>query len=94
MQLIVSERGEAIHLHDGEASVLEIRGQLHRIEGPRLNSGDVQTLFQEIAPNDEIREAENNKLASFEFRFNENTSFRMMFFQEDGVSRIELRKVL
>jgi Tfp pilus assembly pilus retraction ATPase PilT len=94
MQLIVSEQGEAIHLHDGEAPVLEIRGGLHRIEGPRLNSGEAQAMFQGVAPKEEIQEATRNRLVSFEFRFSENASFRMMFFREDGTDRIELRRVL
>jgi Tfp pilus assembly pilus retraction ATPase PilT len=93
MELVVSEQGEAIHLHDGEAPVLEVRGKLHRIEGPCLDSGDAQALFQDIAPKEQVQELMRNGLAFFKFRFNENTFFWMMAFREDGQVRIELRKM-
>jgi Tfp pilus assembly pilus retraction ATPase PilT len=93
MQLLLSERGEAVHLHDGEAPVLEIGGELHRIEGPRLAVGDAQTLFRSIAPNEEFNAARRGGLAVFEHRHGE-TFFRVMAFREDGSLRLELRRVL
>ena len=94
MQLVVTERGEAVHLHDGEAPVLEIRGQLHRVEGPHLEAGDTQTLLRGIVPKDEFQELERNGLMAFEYRYGESTFFRMMAFREDGSVRAEVRRVL
>jgi Tfp pilus assembly pilus retraction ATPase PilT len=94
MQLVLVERGDAVHLHDGEAPVLEIRGQLHRIEGPRLESGDAQTLFRSIAPKGEFQKAARSGLAAFEVRHGEATFFRVMAFREDDRVRVELRRVL
>jgi Tfp pilus assembly pilus retraction ATPase PilT len=94
MQLVVVERGEAVHLDDGEAPVLEIRGQLHRIEGPRLESGDAQTLFRSIAPKDEFQAASRSGLAAFEVRHGETAFFRVMAFRAGDRIRVELRRVL
>jgi len=94
MQLVVVERGDAVHLHDREAPVLEIRGQLHRIEGPLLEVGDAQTLLRSIAPKDVFQEAVRDGLAIFEHRHGDSTFFRVMVFQEDGSMRVELRRIL
>ena len=94
MQLLLAERGEAVHLHDGEAPVLEIHGQLHRIEGPRLETGDTQTLLRSIAPKDEFGGAMRTGLAAFEHRHAEATFFRVMAFREDDSLRLELRRIL
>ena len=94
MQLILAERGEAVHLHDGEAPVLEIRGQLHRIEGPSLEQGDTETLLRSIAPSDTFQEVMRNGITAFEQRHGEATFFRILAFREDGSLRLELRRVL
>src|SRR5882724_8888484 len=75
MQLILAEGGEAIHLHDGEAPVLEIHGQLYRIEGPGFESGDTQTLLRSIAPSDEFQEVMRNGITAFEHRYGETAFF-------------------
>jgi len=94
MQLILAERGEAVYLNDGEAPVLEIRGQLYRIEGPRFEPGDTETLLRSIAPSDAFQEVMRNGIAAFEQRHGETTFFRILAFREDGSLRLELRRVL
>jgi Tfp pilus assembly pilus retraction ATPase PilT len=94
IQLIVAEGGEAVHLHDGEAPVLEIRGQLYRIEGPCFEPGDTQTLLRSIAPSDEFQEVMRNGISAFEHRHGEATFFRILAFREDGSLRLELRRIL
>jgi len=94
MQLVLAEAGEAVHLHDGEAPVLEIHGQLHRIEGPRFEPGDTQTLLRRIAPADEVHELMRNGITAFEHCHGEATRFRILAFREDGSFRLELRRVL
>jgi len=90
MRLIVAEGGDAVHLHDGEPPVLEIRGQLQRIEGPRLETDAALESFRAIAPKDELREIKGNGLASFEL-LHSNAVFRVMAFREDGSVRVEFR---
>jgi len=91
MQLILSEEGDALHLHDGEPPVVEIGGQLHRVEGPPLEPGEARDMFQGIAPPEESR-AIVNGLASFDFRY-KNGVFRLMALREEGSIRLELRVV-
>lgn len=90
MQLILAEKGDVVHLHDGEPPRLEVHGQLHRIEGPRLEPDEALEMFQGIAPMEKSRELAENGMASFEFR-HKNEVFRLMAFREDRSVRIELR---
>ena len=94
MQMIVAERGDAIHLHDGEKPVLEIRGQLHRLEGPSLEPGEGESMFRGIAPEEETKHAAKNGLSAFAFRFGKDSFFRIMAFREDESVRLELRRAL
>lgn len=94
VQLLVTERGEAIHLHDREAPVLELHGVLHRVEGPPLEAGDTQTLFRSFAPKKEFQAVAQDGLAIFEHTFGHPNFFRVMAFREDGSVRVELRRVL
>jgi len=93
MQLLLAERGEAIHLHDGGRPVLEIRRELHTIEGPSLEVGDTQTLLRSIAPPPEFQEALRGCTA-FEHRHADGAHFHVMAFREDGSIRLELRRVI
>ena len=81
MQLIVAERGEAIHLHNGEPPVLEIRHALHRVEGPPLEAGETQTLLQGIASPAQFQEASRGCIV-FEHRWGAAAHFRVMAFLE------------
>jgi hypothetical protein len=56
MQLVVAERGEAVHLHQNEAPVLEIKQILHRIEGPPVAPGETEDVLRAIAPRENLRE--------------------------------------
>lgn len=93
MELITSERGAAIHLYDREAPILEIKQELHRIEGPPLEPGDTHTLFRSIAPREEFREFERVSLAAFTHKHTEASLFHVMAFREDNSVRLELRKI-
>jgi hypothetical protein len=94
VQLVVTERGEAIHLHDREAPVLEFHGILHRVEGPALEAGDTQTMFRSFAPKAEFQAVAREGLAVFEHTFGHPNFFRLMAFREDDSFRLELRRVL
>ncbi len=49
LQLLLSERGEAVHFHPGETPVIEVSGVLHRLEGARLADGESDLLLKGIA---------------------------------------------
>jgi Tfp pilus assembly pilus retraction ATPase PilT len=93
MQLLVAERGEAIHLHDREPPVLEIRRELHRIEGPPLERGEAQMLLQGIATHDQLQEALRG-CTVFEHHWHGSAHFQVMAFREGGSIRLELRRVI
>jgi Tfp pilus assembly pilus retraction ATPase PilT len=92
MQLLVTERGEAVHLHEGEAPVLEIKRVLHRVEGPRLAAGDTERLLQSIASEDDLEEFKSGGTVSFYHRLQESAAFQIMAFKEDGHVRLEIRR--
>src|SRR5689334_15723750 len=92
MQLVVAERAEAVHLHPNEAPVLEVRGVLHRIEGPPLAAGETDELLRVIAPADDLTELRTNGMTCFYFQFGEAAVFQVMGFREDGHVRLELRR--
>ena len=92
MQLVLAERADAVHLHQNEAPVLELKGVLHRIEGPGLTPGQTEQLFSTIAPAEELLELGMNRMACFYFHFRDVAVFQVMAFREDGHLRLELRK--
>ncbi len=94
MGLLVAERGEAVHLHDGEAPVLEVRQELHRIEGPPLDPGDTHTLLRTIAPPAKFDEADREGMALFVHEHSQAAHFRVVAFREGGSFRLELRRVI
>ena len=92
-QLIIAERGEAIHLHEGEPPVLEIHHELHRIEGPPLDAGETRTLLQGIASPAQFQEASRG-CTVFEHLWGAAAHFRVMAFLEGGSIRLELRRII
>jgi len=93
MQLVSSENGEAIHLHPAEPPVLEIKKELHRIEGPPLASNEMELLLQSIWTKDEFVDFRRFGLVCFDYRLNESTLFQMMVFRENGDIRLEIRRI-
>ena len=92
MQFVSQERAEAVHLHEKESPILEVKRTLHRIEGPPLASGETMELFHAVAPSEELTERRTNHMASFYFHFQDVAVFHVMAFHEDGQLRLELRR--
>lgn len=90
MELITAENADAVHLHDGEPPVLEVRGELRRLEEPCLRPGEALELFRSIAPTDASAEIKRLGLATFEF-LHKNAVFLVMAFREEKNVRVELR---
>jgi Tfp pilus assembly pilus retraction ATPase PilT len=92
MQLLVSEKAEAIHLYPSEAPVLEVHRVLHRLEGPTLVPGEVDELFHAVAAKDDVSELASAGMVSFYFHFEDIAVFQVMAFREDGHIRLEIRR--
>jgi Tfp pilus assembly pilus retraction ATPase PilT len=92
MQLVVAQQGEAVHLHENEPPVLEIKRALHRIEGPPVARGEAEGLLRSVASLDELVELRRNRMTAFYFHFGELAVFQIMAFNEDGQLRLELRR--
>ena len=92
MQLVVTERGEAVHLHEKHAPVLEVKRTLYRIEGPPLAVGEPEELLHVVASENDLSELQANDLSCFYFHFGDAAVFQIMAFREDGRVRLELRR--
>src|SRR5574341_2329335 len=73
MQLLIREHGEAVHLHPGEAPVLEINRVLHRVEGPSLGHADTEALLQTVAKEDDLLEFRSSRMVCFYHRLDDAT---------------------
>ena len=92
MRLLVSERAEALHLYPGEAPVLEVRRVLHRLEGPKLKTDEVDQLFHAITVGDNLSEFAFAGMVSFSFHFADAAVFHVMAFHGEGLVRLEIRR--
>jgi Tfp pilus assembly pilus retraction ATPase PilT len=92
MQLVYAERAEAVHLHEKEAPVLEVKRVLHRIEGPPVAAGETEELLRTVAPPEELAELRTNRMSCFYFHFRGVAVFQVMAFHEDESVRLELRR--
>ena len=92
MQLAVSEQAEAVHLHENEAPVLELKRLLHRIEGPPLAAGETDELLRTVAGPDDLAELRTNRMTCFDFQFGGVAIFQVMAFLESDHLRLELRR--
>lgn len=94
MQIVLAERAEAIHLHDGEQPVLERPDLLVAIEGPRLEPADTMIMLRGIAPSGDLEEMAMNGHTLFRHLSKEGVFFRVLAFQEGGSVRLELRSMI
>jgi Tfp pilus assembly pilus retraction ATPase PilT len=92
MQLVFSERGDAIHLHEKERPVVEVNRVLVKLEGPPLALGETEEMLRSLASEEELEEFSTNQLACFYYHFRNVAVFQVMAFREDGHVRLELRR--
>jgi Tfp pilus assembly pilus retraction ATPase PilT len=92
MELLISERGEAVHLHPGEAPVPEINRVLHRIEGPPVAAEEPEALLRTVASEDDLCEFKTERMVCFYYHFGETAVFQVMAFREDQHTRLEVRR--
>jgi len=91
LKQLTSRRGEAVHLHEGESPVLEIKRTLQKIEGAALRPGDTYALLAIHASEEDLLAFQTNGLACFYYRAQDSV-FQFMAFRESGQVRLEIRK--
>jgi Tfp pilus assembly ATPase PilU len=93
MQLMVSERADALHFYPGAAPVLEVKRLLHRLQGAKLTPAEVIELLQAVTHADEFSEFESKAMVSFCYQFGEARTFHVMAFREAEQTRLEIRRL-
>jgi Tfp pilus assembly pilus retraction ATPase PilT len=95
MQLLFSERADAVHLHPGERPILEVRRVLLvcPLEGPPLQAQETEELLREVASDDQFSQFEHEGMVCFDFRFRDAAAFQVMGFREGGHVRVEVRRL-
>lgn len=93
MPLIVNEDGDAFHLHDQEAPVLETHRKLHYVENPAFEAGETRTMLRSIAPPDDFNDAIRYGLALFIHKY-ADSEFQVLAFKECDSLRLEFRRVI
>ncbi len=67
MQLMVSERAEALHIYPGAAPVLEVKRVLHRLQGVKVTTAETDSLLHAVTGADKLAEFAREGLVSFSF---------------------------
>ena len=89
---LIAQRGDAIHLHEGEPPVFEIKRVLCKVEGSSLERGDTYALLAITASEGDLVEFQKNGLVCFYHRVRQSSVFQFMAFREDKHVRLEIRK--
>ncbi len=94
MQLLLSERADAVHLHPGERPVVEARRVLLlcSLEGPPLEADETDELLRTVASDDDLSTFERDGMVCFYFHFETAAVFQVMGFRESGHVRLEVRR--
>jgi Tfp pilus assembly ATPase PilU len=93
MQLIVTERAEALHVYPSAAPVLEVKRTLYRLKGAKLTSAGVEELLHTVADADDFLEFEHEDMVSFDYHFGDAAAFQVIAFREDGHAWLEIRRL-
>ena len=89
---VAQRRADAIHLHEGEAPVLEARRQLLRMDGPCLKSGDTYAWLAMHASEDDLSRFRDSGMVCFYHRTEESFVWQFMAFKESDHVRLEIRR--
>ena len=94
MELLFSERADAVHLHPGERPVLEVRRVLLvcPLEGPPLQADETEELLRGVASDDDLSKFRSEGMVCFYFHFRGVAVFQVMGFRESGHIRLEVRR--
>jgi Tfp pilus assembly pilus retraction ATPase PilT len=93
LEIIMVERADGLHLHPGEAPVLELTRNLFRISGPVIEARDVETLLRQIASREEFREFQSSGIVQCYHHLPGRGWFAVMAFREQAQIRLEIRSL-
>src|ERR1041384_7683117 len=84
--LMLDQKASDLHLSSGNAPMLRINGELHRIEYPPLESDVLKTMLYEITPEYKIKQFEETGDVDFGYEIPNVSRLRANFFnQKNGV---------
>ena len=87
--LMFEQKASDVHLSSGNAPMLRINGELHRVDFPPLESDALKTMLYEIAPEYKIKIFEETGDVDFGYEIPNVSRFRANFFnQKNGVGAV------
>src|SRR5512145_2550407 len=80
--LMLEQKASDLHLSSGNAPMLRINGELHRVEYPPLESDTLKTMLYEITPEYKIKQYEETGDVDFGYEIPGVSRFRANFFMQ------------
>jgi twitching motility protein PilT len=87
--LMLEQKASDLHLSSGNAPMLRIHGELHRVDFPPLESDDLKGMLYEISPDYKIKQYEETGDVDFGYEIPAVSRFRVNFFnQKNGCAAV------
>ncbi|MFO1501668.1 MAG: type IV pilus twitching motility protein PilT [Verrucomicrobiota bacterium] len=87
--LMLEQKASDLHLSSGNAPMLRINGELHRVDYPPLESDVLKGMLYEIAPEYKIKQYEETGDVDFGYEISGVSRFRANFFnQKNGCAAV------
>jgi twitching motility protein PilT len=87
--LMLEQKASDLHLASGNAPMLRINGELHRVDVPPLETDGLRTMLYEISPEYKVKQFEETGDVDFGYEIPNVSRFRVNFFnQKNGVSAV------
>jgi len=87
--LMFEQKASDLHVASGNAPMLRINGELHRVEYPALENDGLKAMLYEIAPEYKIKQFEETGDVDFGYEIPNVSRFRANFFQQkNGIAAV------
>ncbi|MHC1766055.1 MAG: type IV pilus twitching motility protein PilT [Verrucomicrobiia bacterium] len=87
--LMLEQKASDLHLASGNAPMLRINGELHRVDYPPLESDNLKAMLYEISPEYKIKQYEETGDVDFGYEIPSVSRFRVNFFnQRNGCAAV------
>ncbi len=87
--LMLEQKASDLHLSSGNAPMLRIHGELHRVDYPPLESDNLKAMLYEISPEYKIKQYEETGDVDFGYEIPSVSRFRVNFFnQRNGCAAV------
>jgi twitching motility protein PilT len=87
--LMLEQKASDLHLSSGNAPMLRVNGELHRIDFPPLESDPLKSMLYEISPEYKIKQYEETGDVDFGYEIPNVSRFRVNFFnQKNGCAAV------